>query len=228
MIGSLPPQARRWGGSREPVSYVVKRRRVSTAARHAEVSMAATYDAIIIGTGQAGPSLAKRLAKAGLKVAIAERERFGGTCVNTGCTPTKTLIASAYAAHQARRAHEYGVALGLGAGGVTVDMKRVKARKDAVVESSTTGVERSLRSQENCTVYQGHARFRSPREVSVGDALLTAERIFVDVGGRPAIPEMPGLGEIDYLTSSSMMDVDVLPRHLVIVGGGYVGLEFAQ
>jgi pyruvate/2-oxoglutarate dehydrogenase complex dihydrolipoamide dehydrogenase (E3) component len=192
-----------------------------------------TYDAIIIGTGQAGPFLAARLAKAGMKVAIAERTRFGGTCVNTGCTPTKTLVASAYAAHLARRAADYGVAIGDaggagGAGGVRVDMKKVKARKDAIVERSTKGVERGLRSLENCTVYQGHARFVSRREVSVGSERLAAERIFVNVGGRPAIPALPGLGEVDYLTSSSMMDLDFLPRHLVIVGGGYVGLEFGQ
>jgi pyruvate/2-oxoglutarate dehydrogenase complex dihydrolipoamide dehydrogenase (E3) component len=204
------------------------------------------YDAIIIGTGQAGPALAVRLAKAGMKVAIVERRRFGGTCVNTGCTPTKTMVASAYAAQLARRAGEYGVTLGTagragganggtggtdggtGAGVVGVDMKRVKARKDAIVEKSTQSVEKWLRSQESCTVYQAHARFTSPREVSAGADLLTSERIFVNVGGRPAIPEMPGLGEVDYLTSSSMMEVDFVPRHLVIVGGSYVGLEFGQ
>jgi pyruvate/2-oxoglutarate dehydrogenase complex dihydrolipoamide dehydrogenase (E3) component len=213
------------------------------------------YDAIILGTGQAGPSLAARLAKAGMKVAIVERKRFGGTCVNTGCTPTKTLVASAYAAHLARRAADYGVTLGAGgvggaggtegagssgteagagagagagACGVSVDMKRVKARKDAVVESSSKGVEARLRKLDGCTVYQGHARFVSPREVAVGSERLAAERIFINVGGRPAIPEMPGLGEVGYFTSSSMMDLDFLPRHLVIVGGGYVGLEFAQ
>jgi pyruvate/2-oxoglutarate dehydrogenase complex dihydrolipoamide dehydrogenase (E3) component len=206
--------------------------------------VATPYDAIIIGTGQAGPALAVRLAKAGMKVAIVERGRFGGTCVNTGCTPTKAMVASAYAAQLARRAAEYGVTLGgvaragaaadggtdagTGSGAVGVDMKRVKARKDAIVEKSTQGVEKWLRGQENCTVYQAHARFTSPREVSAGGELLTAERIFVNVGGRPLIPEMPGLGETDYLTSSSMMGVDFTPRHLVIVGGSYVGLEFGQ
>jgi pyruvate/2-oxoglutarate dehydrogenase complex dihydrolipoamide dehydrogenase (E3) component len=207
--------------------------------------VATGYDAIIIGTGQAGPALAVRLAKAGMKVAIVERGRFGGTCVNTGCTPTKAMVASAYAAQLARRAAEYGVTLGevARAGGavgdaesgtgtsssaVGVDMKRVKARKDTIVEKSTQSVERWLRGQDNCTVYQAHARFTSPREVSAGGELLTAERIFVDVGGRPLIPEMPGLGEVDYLTSSSMMELDFAPRHLVIAGGGYVGLEFGQ
>jgi pyruvate/2-oxoglutarate dehydrogenase complex dihydrolipoamide dehydrogenase (E3) component len=191
--------------------------------------VATSFDAIIIGTGQAGPALAARLAKAGMKVAIVERGRFGGTCVNSGCTPTKTLVASAYAAQLARRAAEYGVALGAaGAGQVSVDMKRVKARKDAVVEDFAKGVEKGLRALPHCTVVQGHARLASPREVIAGGARLAAERIFLDVGARPAVPEMPGLGEVDYLTSSSMMDLDVLPRRLVIVGGGYVGLEFGQ
>jgi pyruvate/2-oxoglutarate dehydrogenase complex dihydrolipoamide dehydrogenase (E3) component len=190
--------------------------------------VATSFDAIIIGTGQAGPALAARLAKAGMTVAVVERGRFGGTCVNTGCTPTKTLVASAHAAHLARRPAEYGVALGAGAGPVSVDMKRVKARKDAIVEDFTRGVEKGLRALPRCTVVQGHARLTSPREVSVGGERLTAERIFLDVGARPAVPEMPGLAEVGYLTSSSMMDLDVLPRRLVIVGGGYVGLELGQ
>jgi pyruvate/2-oxoglutarate dehydrogenase complex dihydrolipoamide dehydrogenase (E3) component len=190
--------------------------------------VATSFDAIIIGTGQAGPALAARLSKAGMTVAVVERGRFGGSCVNTGCTPTKTLVASAHAAQLARRAAEYGVTLGAGAGPVGVDMKRVKARKDAIVEDFTRGVEKGLRALPHCTVVQGHARLTSSREVSVGGERLTAERIFLDVGARPAVPEMPGLGEVGYLTSSSMMDLDVLPRRLVIVGGGYVGLEFGQ
>lgn len=183
------------------------------------------YDAIIIGTGQAGPSLARRLAGAGMRVAIAERGKFGGTCVNTGCTPTKTMVASAYAAHIARRAAEFGVVL---EGAVKVDMKRVKARKDEVAGLSNRAVERSLRTLENCTVHDGHARFLSPRELAVGDAVLTAERIFINVGGRATIPEIPGIAEVPYLTNSSMMSVDFLPRHLVILGGSYIGLEFGQ
>ncbi|HLX07856.1 MAG TPA: FAD-containing oxidoreductase [Thermoanaerobaculia bacterium] len=191
--------------------------------------MTTSFDAIIIGTGQAGPALAARLVKAGMRIAVVERGRFGGTCVNTGCTPTKTLVASAYATHLARRAAEFGVTLGgAGAGQVSVDMKRVKARKDAVVDDFTKGVEKSLRGLATCTVVQAHARFLSPTEVSAGGERLTAPRIFVNVGGRPAIPEVPGLGEIDYLTSSSMMAVDFLPRHLVIVGGSYIGVEFGQ
>jgi len=183
-----------------------------------------TFDAIIIGTGQAGPSLARRLAAAGQKVAIIERKLFGGTCVNTGCIPTKTLIASAQAAHMARRASDFGFF----AGDVRVDMARVKARKDGISGAHRTGVESWLRSLENCTVYTGHARFESPREVGVGGEKLAAERIFVNVGGRAFIPDLGGVAEIPYLTNGSMMDVDYLPGHLIIVGGGYVGLEFAQ
>ena len=187
--------------------------------------MSTTYDAIIIGTGQAGPPLARRLAGAGMKVAIIERRLFGGTCVNTGCIPTKTMVASAYAAHMARRAAEFGVET---PGSVSVDMKRVKARKDAISGQSRVGVESSLRKLENCSVYQGHARFESPREVSVGSERLTAERIFINVGARAVVPSMRGLDQVPYLTNSSLLDVDFLPGHLIIVGGSYVGLEFAQ
>jgi pyruvate/2-oxoglutarate dehydrogenase complex dihydrolipoamide dehydrogenase (E3) component len=184
-----------------------------------------TYDAIVIGTGQAGPSLVRRLATAGRSVAVIERKLFGGTCVNTGCIPTKTMVASAYAAHLARRASEYGV---LTAGAPAVDMKRVKARKDEVSGKSRTSVESSLKNLENCTVCQGHARFESPNIVSVGDTKIAAPEIFINVGGRAAIPPFPGIDTVDYLTNSTILDVDFLPRHLVIVGGSYVGLEFAQ
>ncbi|MGZ5909940.1 MAG: FAD-containing oxidoreductase [Reyranella sp.] len=183
------------------------------------------YDAIIIGTGQAGPALARRLAGAGMKVAIIERGRFGGTCVNTGCTPTKTLVASAYAAHVARRGADFGFST---AGGVKVDMKRVKARKDDVVGLSTRAVERSLTTLENGRVYRGHARFVSPREVEIGAEILNADRIFINVGGRALEPPIAGLDGVRYLTNSSMVDVDFLPRHLLVVGGSYIGLEFGQ
>jgi pyruvate/2-oxoglutarate dehydrogenase complex dihydrolipoamide dehydrogenase (E3) component len=183
------------------------------------------YDAIIIGTGQAGPPLAFRLAGAGMKVAIVERNLVGGTCVNTGCTPTKTLVASAYAAHLARHAAEYGVAI---AGGVAVDMKRVKARKDAVVAQFRNGLTAALEATENCKLYRGHARFLSSRELEIGGERLRAERIFINVGGRASVPPMPGLDQIAYLTNTTMMEVDFLPRHLVVVGGSYIGLEFAQ
>ncbi|MFL6931178.1 MAG: FAD-dependent oxidoreductase, partial [Xanthobacteraceae bacterium] len=176
------------------------------------------YDAIIIGTGQAGPSLARRLVAAGQKVAIIERKFFGGTCVNTGCTPTKTLVASAYAAHLARRAGEYGVTIG---GPVGIDMKAVKARKDAVAGASRHGLERSLKTLEGCTVYEGHARFIAEKKVAVNEAVLEAERVFINVGGRASIPPIPGLDHVPYLTNSSMMDVDFLPSHLVVLGGSY-------
>ena len=183
------------------------------------------FDAIIIGTGQAGPHLAQRLTAAGMKVAIVERKLFGGTCVNTGCTPTKTMVASAYAARMAQRAAEFGVSIG---GPVSVDMRRVKARKDSISEQSRTGLEAWLKQMENCTVYEGHARFESPRQVSVGTESITADRIFINVGGRAAVPSMPGLDQVPYLTNSSMMDVDFFPPRLIVVGGSYVGLEFGQ
>ena len=184
-----------------------------------------TYDAIVIGSGQAGPFLAQRLAGSGMKIAIIERKLFGGTCVNTGCTPTKAMVASAYAAHMIRRAADFGV---VGNGPASVDMKLVKARKDAIVEESRTGLENWLRGMTNCTVYRGHARFESARAVSVGSERLTADRIFINVGGRAVVPQMPGIEAISYLNNSSIMDVDFLPRHLIVIGGGYVGLEFAQ
>ena len=183
------------------------------------------YDAIIIGTGQAGPSLAGRLAGTGMKVAIIERKLFGGTCVNTGCIPTKTMVASAYAARLAQRAADYGIVVN---SAIAMDMKAVKARKDAVSDKNRIGVETWLKGMQNCTVYQSHARFESPKEVRVGSELLTADRIFINVGGRAVVPSMPGVNEIPYLNNSSMMAVDFLPRHLVIVGGGYIGLEFGQ
>ena len=186
----------------------------------------APYDAIVIGTGQAGPSLAVDLAKAGRRVAVIERRRFGGTCVNTGCIPTKALVASARVAHMARRGADFGVVTDE----VSVDMAAVKARKDAIVRRSNTGVEAWLRGTKNLTVYEGHGRFEGPHLVRAGDDVLEAEQIFVDVGGRAHVPleTMPGLDAVDFLTNSSMMHVDVLPEHLIVVGGSYIGLEFAQ
>lgn len=182
------------------------------------------FDAIIVGAGQAGPSLAGRLTQAGRKVAMIERKLFGGTCVNTGCIPTKTLVASAYVAHKARTSAEYGIS----AGPVSVDMKAVKARKDQVSGKSRTGVEGWLRGMENCTIFTGHARFESPHEIRVGDDLLSAEQIFLNVGGRANIPNMPGVDSVPFLTNVGILQLDTLPRHLVIVGGSYIGLEFAQ
>jgi pyruvate/2-oxoglutarate dehydrogenase complex dihydrolipoamide dehydrogenase (E3) component len=187
--------------------------------------MSRYFDAIIIGAGQAGPALASRLSEAGMMVAIVESNLFGGTCVNTGCTPTKTLVASAHAAHLARRAAEFGVVLSSDVG---IDMTRVKARQNAVVRQKREGLERWVRSQANCTVYQGHARFESAREVWVGDEVLTADKIFINVGGRANIPDLPGVDQVPILTNTTLLELDELPRHLVIVGGSYVGLEFAQ
>ena len=187
--------------------------------------MATKYDAIVIGTGQAGPSLAVRLADTGMKVAIIERKRFGGTCVNNGCIPTKTLVASARAAHVARRAGDYGVMI---PGSIAVDMKKVKMRKDALVRRSSEGVEKWLKNTQNLAVYEGHARFADAHQVRVGDELLEADKIFINVGGRASIPPLGGIDEVSYLNNSTMMDVDFLPEHLIVIGGSYVGLEFAQ
>ncbi len=187
--------------------------------------MATTYDAIIIGTGQAGPSLAVRLASTGMKVAIIERKRFGGTCVNNGCIPTKTLVASARAAHVARHAGEYGVRID---SSIAVDMKKVKERKDDVVRLSNEGLEKWLKSTEKLTVYEGHARFEDTHRVRVGDELLEAGKFFINVGGRASTPPLRGVDQVSYLNNSTMMDVDFLPEHLIVVGGSYVGLEFAQ
>lgn len=183
------------------------------------------FDSIVIGTGQAGPALAVRLAKSGRKTAILERKLFGGTCVNVGCIPSKTLIASARVAHLARRAADYGVML---AAGFQVDMKAVKARKDAVVKQSNNGVADWLKATPNLTVIEGHGRFESVNAVRVNDRLLEAREIFINVGGRAAVPNIAGLNEVDYFTNSTIMDVDFLPEHLVIIGGSYIGLEFAQ
>jgi len=183
------------------------------------------FDAIIIGAGQAGPSLAYRLSGAGMTVAFVERKLFGGTCVNTGCMPTKTLVASARVAHMARRSRDFGV---LTDGAVRIDMKRVKERADAVSAAARSGVESGLRGLARCTVIQGHARFEGADAIRVGDAVLTAPRIFLDVGGRARIPDMPGVDQVPYLTNVSILQLDRVPAHLVIVGGSYVGLEFAQ
>jgi pyruvate/2-oxoglutarate dehydrogenase complex dihydrolipoamide dehydrogenase (E3) component len=187
--------------------------------------MPSTYDAIIIGAGQAGPPLAGRLTAAGMSVGFIERKLFGGTCVNTGCTPTKTLVARAYAAHLARHATQYGVST---TGEVTVDMRAVKARKDAVVTRARKGVESWLHGMERCTVYRGHARFLSPHEVQVGSDRIAAKQIFINVGGRAVVPNLAGINRVATLTNTSILELDTLPQHLVVIGGSYIGLEFAQ
>ncbi len=187
--------------------------------------MKASFDAIVIGAGQAGPPLAGRLTAAGMKVALVERKLFGGTCVNTGCIPTKALVASAYAAHLARRAADYGVVL---AGPPGIDMPAVKARKDRISGVSREGVESWLRNMAGCTVFQGQARFVSATELAVGDDLLAAPRIFVNVGGRAVVPPLPGIDGVATLTNTTMLQLDRVPRHLAVIGGSYIGLEFAQ
>ena len=183
------------------------------------------FDAIIIGAGQAGPPLAGRLTGAGMTVALVERKQVGGTCVNTGCTPTKTLVASAYAAHLARRAADYGI---VSDGTVRVDMTRVKSRADAVAANSRRSVEEWLHGMSGCRVFAGHARFEASDAVRVGDELLNAPRIFINVGGRAVVPDFPRINQVPYLTNTSILALDRLPDHLVIVGGSYIGLEFAQ
>ena len=187
--------------------------------------MTERFDAIVIGTGQAGPSLAVRLATAGRKTAIIERKLIGGTCVNNGCIPTKTLIASARAAYVARRGGDFGVTIDAP---IRVDMAEVKKRKDSVVRQSTDGLTNWLGGTSGLTMIQGHARFEGPKTLHVGDRLLEAKQIFINVGGRALVPDMPGVAEVPYLNNSTIMHVDFLPEHLVIVGGSYVGLEFAQ
>jgi len=184
-----------------------------------------SFDALIIGAGQAGPSLAGRLTAAGWTVGFVERQHFGGTCVNTGCTPTKAMIASAKAAHTMRQAAGYGLEA---AGEFTVDLAKVKARKDGIVAASRTGLEKWLRQMPGCTVFTGTARFLSPTSIQVGDEVLEARHIFLNVGGRPASPPLPGIEQVPYLTSSTILELEELPTHLIIVGAGAVGLEFAQ
>jgi pyruvate/2-oxoglutarate dehydrogenase complex dihydrolipoamide dehydrogenase (E3) component len=183
------------------------------------------FDSIIIGAGQAGPTLASRLTQSGRNVAFIERKLFGGTCVNTGCTPTKAMVASAYVAQKARTAAAYGVTV---QGQVSVDMRAVKARKDKIVADSRDGLESWLRGMKNCTVLIGNAQFESPKEVRVGDQFLTANEIFINVGGRAITPDFPGVADTPWMTNVGILDLETLPRHLVVVGGSYVGLEFAQ
>ena len=187
--------------------------------------MTQRFDAIIIGSGQAGPALAARLTRAGMTVAFIEREHFGGTCVNDGCMPTKTLIASAQAAFVARRHSDFGVTIG---GTIGVDMRVVKARKDAIVKASVDGVTKWIKGMPGLTVFWGHGRFVAPHRIAVNDEILEADKIFINVGGRPLVPDWPVLQQIPYFTNSSIMQVDFLPSHLIIIGGSYIGLEFAQ
>lgn len=183
-----------------------------------------TFDAIVIGAGQAGPPLAGRLTAAGQTVAVIERKFVGGTCVNSGCIPTKTLVASAHAAHLARRGAEYGI----GTGDITVDMAKVKARKDKIMLDDRHGVESWIEGMGGATLIRGHARFVDPHTIEVDGEQLSAERIFLNVGARAMVPEFPGLDGIEYMTNTGILEVDSVPEHLVIIGGSYIALEFAQ
>ena len=187
--------------------------------------MPTSFDAIVIGTGQAGPTLAARLAKSGRRTAVLERHLYGGTCVNTGCMPTKTMVASARAIHMARRGAEFGFTVH---GAVEVDLPRVRARRDAVVRDASGGLEKWMKSTPNVTVFEGHGRFTGPRTVSVNGEALEAGEIFINVGGRALVPDLPGVRDVPHLTNVSLLALETLPAHLVIVGGSYIGLEFAQ
>ena len=184
-----------------------------------------THDAIVIGSGQAGPFLAVQLAQAGRRVALIEREHVGGTCVNDGCIPTKALVASARAAHVARRAADWGVRIG---GDVSVDFAAVMARKDAVVAQSVQGLTKWLEGTDGVELIRGHARFTAPHAVEVNGQALAAGQIFINTGGRAVLPPWPGIETVPVLTNTSMMSLAELPRHLLVVGGSYIGLEFAQ
>lgn len=186
--------------------------------------MAERFDAIVIGAGQAGPALCARLDAAGLRTALIERKLMGGTCVNVGCIPTKTLVGSARAIHMARRGGEYGFC----AGEIKVDMKAVKARKDGIVQQSSEGLGNWIAGMKNVTLIRGQARFTAPRTLDVGGKALQADKVFINVGGRAAVPDIPGIGDVPYMTNSQMMELDQVPEHLIVVGGSYIGLEFAQ
>jgi pyruvate/2-oxoglutarate dehydrogenase complex dihydrolipoamide dehydrogenase (E3) component len=187
--------------------------------------MTRRFDAIVVGAGQAGPPLVGRLTAAGMKVALVERHLVGGTCVNTGCTPTKAMVASAYAAHLARRAGDYGVRI---AGEIAIDMPAVTARLQGIAAQSRHNNETWLEGMEGCTLIREQARFEAPDHMRVGDESISAPRIFLNVGGRAVVPAMPGIGEIDVLTNSSILELTAVPKHLVVIGGSYIGLEFAQ
>lgn len=189
-----------------------------------EHSLSEHFDAIVIGAGQAGPALAARLDAEGLKTAIVERKLLGGTCVNVGCIPTKALVGSARAIHMARRGAEYGFS----AGEVDVHMRAVKTRKDGIVKQSVDGLTGWIGGMKNVTLIRGQARFTAPRSIEVNDRTLTADRVFINVGGRALVPDIPGIKDVPFLTNSSILEIDAVPEHLVIIGGSYIGLEFAQ
>ncbi len=187
--------------------------------------MSDRFDAVIIGTGQAGPSLAGRMNDAGWKVAVVERQLLGGSCVNVGCTPTKAMVASARAVHMARRGAEFGFSL---ASEPVVDMARVRDRAHAISGHSREGLESWIDGMDHVELIRGHAVLDGPNRVLVDGRVLETDRVFINVGARARVPDMPGVDEVDFLTSSSILDLDEVPEHLIVVGGSYIGLEFAQ
>jgi len=182
------------------------------------------YDAIIVGSGQAGNPLAHRLADLGWSVALIEEKDLGGTCINVGCTPTKTMLHRAQVAHYARNAARWGV----NAANVSVDLAKIVAQKDEVVLSFRGGQQKQVDKRAKLRFHRGHARFVGPHQLKVADDLIESEKIFIDTGGRPNIPAIPGLDTVSYLTNESIMQLTTLPDHLLILGGGYIGLEFGQ
>ena len=187
--------------------------------------MTDAYDAVVIGTGQAGPGLATRATREGWRVAVVERHLLGGTCVNTGCTPTKALVGSAAAIHAARRGDEFGFSIG---GEPVVDMRRVKERITSIAQASNDGIGKMLEENDSIDLIRGHARLDGPNRVVVGDRVLDTRRIFINVGARPRVPDLPGVRDVPHLTSTSILELDEVPDHLIIIGGSYIGLEFAQ
>jgi len=182
------------------------------------------FDAVVIGSGQGGNPLCQRLADQGWNVALVERAHLGGTCINTGCTPTKTMVASAQVAHYARNATRWGVH----ASDVRVDLPAIVERKNKVVASFRARQERRVAERKTLRLYRGHARFLSAHQLQVGDEVIEGERVFIDTGTRPEIPRLPGLDSVPYLTNATLMELRGLPEHLLILGGGYIGLEFGQ
>jgi pyruvate/2-oxoglutarate dehydrogenase complex dihydrolipoamide dehydrogenase (E3) component len=182
------------------------------------------YDAIVIGSGQAGNPLCQKLADHGWTVALIEKEHLGGTCVNTGCTPTKTMIASAQVAHYARHAARWGVRTG----DVSVDLAKVVARKDQIVSQVRGGQERKMQQRKNLHLHRGIARFLDPHRLRVGDQVLEGQRVFINTGTRVAVSPLDGLDAVPYLTNATIMELTEVPEHLVVLGGGYIGLEFGQ
>lgn len=182
------------------------------------------FDAIVIGSGQGGNPLAHRLADRKQSVALIEQKYLGGTCINTGCTPTKAMVASAQVAHYVQQAGRWGIR----SSGFSADMKAIVARKNEIVSQFRSGQEKQVEKRETLHLFRGRARFTGQHRVQVGDELLESEKIFIDTGSRPAVPAIQGLEAVPYLTNESILDLEELPRHLIVLGGGYIGLEFGQ